>query len=422
MDAISMLNRVKGCFKGVPEFDSRAKIGPRMFLVSLVLAFSRNDNTRSLDCIRQSITGKDGIILARSTFWQRLSSNRLKKLLAQTAASLIKSLSSSGSGPLDELAKSIGVKDILGYDSCSTTLPDGAADDFPGTRTNVAPAAFKWHNLMSLVSGAVLWYAMSEAKLHDRKCFPPLKLLAGRLILFDLGYWDFGLLRNLIAAKAFFLSRVKANAVIEIIKVTSGLNMDRYIGQDLLRCKLPKKGRQATIDLEGKFGGSGHDPITLRIVGFWNYSQGCYHWYTTNLTVSAELMYPLYRLRWQLELAFKASKSSFRLADTPSTNSNIIETLLLANIVATLIAFPLAKIVSEELPSDKRTSVSLQRSAKLMISIAGELYSFLIERGRGLGDQLIVRIKNLTRELYDPNYKKRASTGRLACDLARSLE
>jgi hypothetical protein len=274
---------------------------------------------------------------------------------------------------------------------------------------------------LSLVTELVFWWSLSAAKGHDRKCFPPLKKLAGNLILFDLGYWDFGLLRDLIKAGAFFLSRVKANAVIEILEVKSGLNKKKYLGQDLLRCQLPKKRKKKIIEVLGTFGGTGHDPITLRVIGFWNKSLHSYHWYTTNLTVSAELIYPLYRLRWQIELAFKASKSSLRLADAPSANSNIIKSLLFSNIIATLIAFPLGNCTSTDLPDEQRASVSLQRSAKLLVNLATDFRTFLLSKGKDALDVLVTKIKLLTRELYDPNFKKRLSTGRQAIDLAEEI-
>ncbi len=56
-------------------------------------------------------------------------------------------------------------------------------------------------------------------------------------------------------------------------------------------------------------------------VGFWNPSEKCYHWYITNLKVAAHLIYPLYRLRWQIELIFKACKQSLNVNRLTSNNS-----------------------------------------------------------------------------------------------------
>ena len=41
---------------------------------------------------------------------------------------------------------------------------------------------------------------------------------------------------------AFFLSRVKTNAVIEIIEVNAGLDKKKYVGQDLGRRKIVDPG------------------------------------------------------------------------------------------------------------------------------------------------------------------------------------
>ena len=67
---------------------------------------------------------------------------------------------------------------------------------------------------------------------------------------------------------------------------------------------------------------------------FWNPIEKTYHLYVTNLKVSAKIIYPLYRLRWQIELFFKASKTSLALKDMPSSNKNIIQSMMLLTIAS----------------------------------------------------------------------------------------
>ena len=74
------------------------------------------------------------------------------------------------------------------------------------------------------------------------------------------------------------------------------------------------------------------------VIGFWNKSTTSYHWYVTNLAAEAKLINVLYRIRWQVELQFKAAKTSLQLADMPSANPAIIVNLLLASIAATLLS------------------------------------------------------------------------------------
>ena len=79
----------------------------------------------------------------------------------------------------------------------------------------------------------------------------------------------------------------------------------------------------------------------FRLIGFWNPANKCYHWYVTNLSVPAKLIYPLYRLRWQCELLFKAAKSSLNLSDISSSDVNIIQSLVLGSIAVMALTQPL---------------------------------------------------------------------------------
>lgn len=122
----------------------------------------------------------------------------------------------------------------------------------------------------------------------------------------------------------FFLSRVKSNAVIRIKEVIQGLGK-RVIGQSLLAPDVSrKKGNIIEVIVEKI-----HQDNTLRyrVIGFWNPVEKDYHWYLTNLTAAAYLIYPLYRLRWQIELIFKACKNSLNANEITSANDNIIENL-----------------------------------------------------------------------------------------------
>jgi len=72
----------------------------------------------------------------------------------------------------------------------------------------------------------------------------------------------------------------------------------------------------------------------MRVLGFWNKTTKSYHWYVTNLSIPADLIYKLYRIRWQVELSFKAAKSSLSLADTWSSNRQLVLNILLAAITS----------------------------------------------------------------------------------------
>ncbi|WP_200335584.1 transposase [Thiocystis violacea] len=97
--------------------------------------------------------------------------------------------------------------------------------------------------------------------------------------------------------------------------------------------------------------------LCYRVIGFWNPVEKQYHWYITNLTAAAYLMYPLYRLRWQIELIFKACKNSLNANSIPSANDTIIENLLLASIAAHLSTHTIFRIGTEALGEKQHLAV-----------------------------------------------------------------
>ena len=409
MDA-SILSRIRQSFLGVPEEDGRASIGPRLFLIKLIMAMVNDSNRRSLANLRRQLLASVDGGLARSSFWQRLSSRRLTKFLTQTIRQLVAGLAGKLSVNADILGK-LGVRSVYLHDSSSITLPKKARGHFPAPRNNVIPAATKWHLCLNLFSGIGEWFCLTEATCHDRNGFPPLEMLKGALIIFDLGYWDYQLLADLMNSGCYFLSRVKDRALIEITAIPSCQAWKKPLGKNLFAMNW-SKFRGPIIDIIGTVRLKDMADADMRVIGFWNEAARTYHWYATNLTVRAELIYPLYRLRWQVELIFKAGKSSLNLADVPSSNYNIIVNIVLAAITANLIAQPLARMTLQNAVKEIQASISIQRAGYVFVHVASELMAYLIT---GLKADILAVEEKLLRyatELIDPNFKHRPTSMR----------
>jgi hypothetical protein len=233
MEISEVINKIKDIFRSkFAEKDGRRKIQQPDFIAALICAIpSQDGRTKSLSGLRKAIGGFTKYLLSRGAFWERMASKRLKKDLL----TLLSSLMSELRGGLDigtEILQSLGVRNRVMLDSSSFTLPDGASEEFPGPRSNVIPAAMKLHMLFDLFRGTSRWFEITPATTHDRKGFPPLELLKGALIIFDLGYWDFQLLKDMIMMGVIFLCRVKSNAKIKIVNVISGASKS-CIGFDL---------------------------------------------------------------------------------------------------------------------------------------------------------------------------------------------
>ncbi len=404
MSENNILNVLKQCFeKIIPIKDTRTTITPLEFAINLVFCYLGDSKTFSLEAIRRSMIAHLNKSISRSAFRERLSGNRLKKHLREVVAELMSQLTTSvsvGQGIL----KKLDVSAVWLVDSSSITLLTGAKKTYPGTRTK---ASIKWHAGFDIMTGLLIWFQLTPGKRHDRKCFPELASLKGKLVIFDLGYRDYGLLYAIQKAEGFFLSRVKSNAVIEIKKVIRGLS-EGAIGQSLLSLDLSrKKGNIIEVVIEKI-----HQDNTLRyrVIGFWNPVEKEYHWYVTNLATAACLIYPLYRLRWQIELIFKACKNSLNANEISSCDDNIIESLLPASIAAHLSTHTLFNIGIEELDEEQQLAISFQRMAKVAVVLARDFIMFLLHSSREYFDNLVDKIKLFANEIFDPNYKKREAS------------
>lgn len=410
METNKVISRIKGIFgKIFQKADGRCTIQTGDLVAALVCGLGTQDGRRkSISALRKSVMEFTKTKLSRGAFWERMASKRLLKhlyLLLNTLTAELCVQLEVGS----EIFTILGVSKILLLDSSSFSLPDGARGQFPAPRNNVVPAAVKLHMLYDLFGGATKWSDITPATTHDRKGFPPLDILRRALIIFDLGYWDFQLLKDMIDRGVLFLSRVKSNARVEVIDVIKGASKS-CIGFDLRSGRLDGF-RGEIVEIIGQFIiPKTRQPFQSRIVGFWSPDDSSYHWYVTNLKVSSDLIYPLYRLRWQLELLWKGWKSFLHLDEISSANTNIIMTIAVAGMCAGLISGAVSISVLNGEPKEKQLAMSVQRSISFLIRIGKLLYQVLRTTERFARSNLSEMILLFKDDLHDPNYARRVNS------------
>jgi len=401
MSENQILAALKNAFERIiPTQDGRTVITPLEFIVNLIFCYLGDSQVFSLEAIRRFMKATLGKDSSRSAFWERLAGKRLQNYLKQLVAELMLTfINTSIRG--SQLLQQLGVTAILLHDSSSIKLLSRAQDDFPGSRTD---AGVKVHTTFDLMTGLLSWFQFTPSATHDRNCFPPLELLKGKLIIFDLEYWDYGLLYLIDQAQGFFLSRLKSNAVVYIAEVVQGLSK-KCVGASLLSLDWSrKKGDIIEVIIHKLY----EDHILrYRVIGFWNPVNKEYHWYITNLVIAAYLIYPLYCLRWQIELLFKACKNSLNANQITSADAMIIQNLLLAALAAHLSTYTILHIGILNLDDDKQWAFSFQRVAKVAVLLARDFILFILNAARQYFDALLNKIKLFANELYDPNYKKR---------------
>jgi hypothetical protein len=401
----STLRALKQSFQGaVPESDGRVDLPHLDFIVGLVFCFLGDTKSFGLEAIRRFMIATFAIALSKGAFWERLSRDRLQGILYDVAGQLMSRLSSRVRIG-EDLVRQLGVSAIYLVDSSSLTLGDGARESFPGTRTR---AAIKWHACFELLSGHLPWCAITAASRHDRTCFPDIQSLAGKWIIFDLGYWDDGLLMLIDAAKGFFLSRVKRHAAIRIPQVIHGLS-NAWVG-DKLSALTFKRNRKTIIEVLGEVVHQGHAKL-YRVIGFCNPVEKKYPWYITNLSVSAYLLYPLYRIRWHLELICKASKRSFNLDKRlTSHNGNLLESLVLSSIIASFASCVVLEIGAQQLTKHEQWAISVQRIAPIVVLAASDFIHYITTSSKKAASSLVNKISLLSKEMFEKNHRHRPTS------------
>jgi len=178
---------------------------------------------------------------------------------------------------------------------------------------------------------------LTPQKIHDSQILPDLEQLKGSLFLFDLGYFSHVFLYQLDEARVWFVCRLKANSVPIITSVVKGV-AKRHIGRPLNK-KVNLMGNIVEVWAKLMLPGKGF--IMVRLIGFRFPKTKEYRWYATNLPdnmLLAQWIYPIYRLRWQIELFFKSLKSTLNADQITSGNENIALSIAYSSIFSSLIS------------------------------------------------------------------------------------
>lgn len=401
------LNKINSALDVFAKNDARAKIQSRDLVSTLLLSMDKDNRKMSIASLRRSVMADSLTRVSRSSFWQRLASPSLTRKIQQSSLKLVTSF--KGKNLYPDIEKTIGVKKIFLLDSSSITLSKNAKHIFPGCRTNVAPAALKWHVLFDFTNQEIPWSDISTGAKNDSLFFPKNHSMIDCLTIFDLGYYSYRRMRAMNQMGMYYLSRIKVNSFVQIVSVTYGLD-NKNQGKFLSEIDLPPNG--GYIEFQGNFG-KFEDLLTTRVIGFWNVKENKYHWYMTNLKCNAKLIFPLYKLRWQIELVFKTVKSSFCFEDLCSANKHIILNLLLLRMNLAFILFPTIALIFEQKKFKERITLSIQRAGTIFRWILPDL-KLVTDHANSFaayeaGLRLYKKIEIFKLELSDPNFRKRKS-------------
>ena len=166
------------------------------------------------------------------------------------------------------------------------------------------------------------------------------------------------------------------------------------------------------VEVWGKLNLPGTKSLEVRLIGFRFPLTKKYRWYVTNMPNSmalAEWIYPIYRLRWQIELFFKSIKSMLHADQITSANKNIVLVTVYSSILASLIANSI--IIEYAVVSAKieLKSVTAQRITFVFSLIANDLAKCILKKNLP-PKNFIENLTNLLSLLICPNRKHRPTS------------
>lgn len=390
--------------------ERKVKIVP--FFWTLVLGFALG-RKRTISGLRRAYEKTTGQTIEESSFYDRFTP-ALVKLMKHCVS--------------DALSKSLGVgrrlrghlaafRDVLMTDSTVVRLHRLLEDAFPACRTNHTKAALKAHAIISVTGAGKQSVKITSERRHDGPVFRVGRWVADRLLLFDLGYFNYQLFSCITRNKGFFVSRLKGNAKPTIV----GLNRRHrgravpVVGEKLRDVAARLKREILDVDIEVRFqrrryaGKKRFAKQRLRVVGVRDERSGQYHLYVTNVPpekLAAEDIQATYSLRWEIELLFKEMKQHYRLEDMPSSKRVVVETLLYATILTLVASRRLLATVRDRLAADLAERLRYQRWATVLESASQELLAVLTSRYAEVRPLEARVARYLLHEAVDPNRRR----------------
>jgi putative transposase len=386
----------------------RRKVEPSAMLWTLVLGFATG-RERTLAGLRRVYQCATGTSLVPSAFYDRFTP-QLVRFLRAVLRELCGRLAEHEPACRGLLSK---FADVVVTDASVVKLHRLLARRYPGTRTNSSPAAAKLHLVMSVMGKGLEKVKLTGERANDHRSLRMGPWVAGRLLLFDLGYFRYQLFDCIDRNGGYFLTRLPAGANPLIVGVNR-LWRGRTVALEGKRLDdVAGKLRRMTLDVEVEVevqrriyaGRRRMQRRCFRLIGVRDADSHSYWFYLTNIPAEefeAESLAQVYACRWQVELLFKELKSHYRLADLPTRNGRIVEALILSSLITLLVSRRLLDAVRERLRR-LRHRIPESRWAALFSAAAPNLLSLLMLPARA-ARTLARRIEPvLLHEAVDPN-------------------
>lgn len=332
------------------------KFSAEGFVLSLLQAVTSGQGSFNQIAVALALNGAKP--LSRQALWNRMDADAVNFMMEVTRNAVEQRWSN------EVLIASNLFDRVILEDSSQLKLPANNHENFPAHGNGKGQTAgCKIDLAFDLLTGQPVHQSLRLSTDQDKELGKDLVDLVKRndLVLRDMGYFSLGEFARIEALKAWWLSRLPANVLAwdldgrkleDILRTTNVCRLDVMmdVGEVRHRCRLiavraapdvaaqrrRERGKQA--ELRGK-------QLSKEAL-----VRCDWHLIVTNIgadTMSAENLFKLYAVRWNIEIGFRAWKQSGHLAKALARRSNIfhLQVLMLAGILLLIMLLKITRIL-----------------------------------------------------------------------------
>lgn len=195
---------------------------------------------------------------------------------------------------------------------------------FPWAEFRTAKGGVKLHVFLDCADYMPTFVHITEARRHEVKVARLFNLNPGSIVAMDRGYNDYSLFAEWTEKGVFFVTRLKENAVYEVVEERVPPENSFVLGDQIIRLtgfysreKCPHLLRLVTV----------YDPVNDNILEL----------LTNHLEFGATTISAIYKERWQIEVFFKNLKQNLKIKSFVGTSENAIRIQIWTALLSLLI-------------------------------------------------------------------------------------
>ena len=195
---------------------------------------------------------------------------------------------------------------------------------FPWAEFRRTKGAVKLHLLLDHDGYLPCYAYISNGKKHDVTIARKVPLPAGSIVAMDKGYNDYRLFSFWTESGIFFVTRMKDNAIYEVVEKRDVLQRKNILSDQLIRFTGPGAEKKC--------------PHILRRVVVWDEeNQRQIVLLTNHPSFAARTISAIYKDRWEIEIFFKALKQNLKVKTFVGTSENALYIQIWTALIAMLI-------------------------------------------------------------------------------------